>query len=392
MSDATNANQLLLEDAAEFVPAPDYRWTREISSLLLPNTDVQHLAGRVEEVLGRAHVLLPDQRELVTRCVSALLVGHLILQGPPGTGKTSLARALAEAFDADLHTTTATSEWSPFHVVGGLRPNAKGGLEPTLGVVSDAVLSCAETVRRSVGEHTVDTGHQYTATWLLLDEFNRADIDKAIGPLYTLLSSTDSRHVETTPIKLWFADNLNCRNLWVPARFRIVGTMNDLDTNYVATMSQGLKRRFQFVTVGVPKTGATASAPVSNEVVQALGGAQSWLSRTYPDHAAVPDELLGENLRSLQRLLDGLRRPDVDAIVGWPVGTAQVVDVLKSLLLSSSPGDRRSLDLAVSDRLVGQMNTINKAQFGGFTALMEREALTTAVGELRHLYRPYTTT
>jgi len=391
MPDETNAAQMLLADAAEFVPPPDYAWTESIATSALLNPDVASLVQRVENDLDGRHILLPDQKRLVERCVSALLVGHLILQGPPGTGKTSLAKALAQAFDAGLETTTATSEWSPFHVVGGLRPNATGGLEPVLGAVSRAVLACAETVRASQDDSSSHATPGPTSTWLLIDEFNRADIDKAIGSLYTLLSSADPTHVATTPIELWFAEEPQCQHLWVPARFRIIGTMNDLDTNYVSPMSQGLRRRFQFVTVGVPQEGATAEHPVSGEVLYALQGAQSWLSATYPNRSVPPADALQDSLERLQRVLDGLRRPG-GAITGWPVGTAQAVDVLRNLLLSGSPGDSAALDIAVADRLVGQMNTVNKAQFEGFATLFEREGLSTAARELRHLYRPYTTT
>lgn len=391
MTEDTSAAQLLLADAAEYVPPPDYTWTRDIASRTLPDTDIASLVQRVEAILDGQQILLPAQTRLIQRCVSALLVGHLILQGPPGSGKTSLARALAQAFEVDLMTTTATSEWSPFHVVGGLRPNASGGLEPALGVVPRAVLACAKTVRDSLNEGENESTPGKTATWLLIDEFNRADIDKAIGSLYTMLSSTDPAHVQATPIELWFASDPLCQHLWVPARFRIIGTMNDLDTNYVSPMSQGLRRRFQFVTVGVPPVGATAENPISDELDYAFNGAQSWLTTTYPDHDPVPKSAVQDVLASLQRVLDGLRYPGPAGVPGWPVGTAQAVDVLKVLLLSDVPGDRESLDLAIADRLVGQMNTVNKAQYDGFTMLFEQERLATTARELGHLYRPYTT-
>ncbi len=391
MPDNTSAAQLLA-DAAEFVPPPDYRWTRSVSTKSLPDTNVTSLAQRVKGLLGGQHILLPDHDTLVQRCISALLVGHLILQGPPGTGKTTLARALAGAFEADLETTTATSEWSPFQVVGGLRPNADGGLEPMLGAVPRAALKCAESVRDQPETNETGSTAGPVATWLLIDEFNRADIDKAIGSLYTLLSSADPEHVASTPVDLWFENDQNCGRLWVPARFRIIGTMNDLDTNYVSPMSQGLRRRFQFVTVGVPITGATSEQPVSDEVSHAFSGAQAWLSGTYPDRSPVAEDDVNDTLSSLQRVLDGLRRPAATGVQGWPVGTAQAVDVLKVLLLSVSPSERKSLDLAVADRMVAQMNTVNKNQFLAFTTLLESEGLETSAHELRHLYRPYSTT
>lgn len=172
----------------------------------------------------------------------------------------------------------------------------------------------------------------------------------------------------------------------MPARFRIIGTMNDLDTSYVSAMSQGLRRRFQFITVGIPANGATETDPVSVELRQALAVANNSLSQSY-SRPAVPETDLQAALVKLQLVIDGLRRP-ADAI-GWPVGTAQVVDVIKALILVSPDGDLPALDEAVAHRLVGQLNTISKAQHDAFGALLRGEGLDLAARELDHVYQPY---
>lgn len=82
--------------------------------------------------------------------------------------------------------------------------------------------------------------------WLILDEFSRAEIDKAIGGLYTALGGGDQQ------IRLWFEDVPQRQIVWLPKRFRLIGTMNSVDTAYVFSFSQGLTRRFQFIYVGVP--------------------------------------------------------------------------------------------------------------------------------------------
>lgn len=379
-----NAHQLIMRAAGG---EATYGWTREFTQTALPSTDIDALHHRVTEWLDANHIAYPDQDALVRRCITSLLVGHLILQGPPGTGKTTLARALADAFAVHLFPSTATSEWSPFHVVGGLRPNKDGGLAPTMGIVPRAVLDCAERVR-SEGEPVGPGDPALHATWLLIDEFNRADVDKAIGSLYTLLSSCEPSHLAGTPIDLWFEDEAPNRSLWVPARFRILGTMNDLDTSYVSAMSQGLRRRFQFITVGVPDEGGTAEAPVAGELVTALEGARASLAEAY--NMTISDSAdLDAGLARLQRLVDGFRRPT--GVEGWPLGTAQVVDVLKSYMLTG-PAHDYALDEAVAQRLVGQMTMLTQAQYNAFDTLLQNEALSLAGRELRHVYRPYTVT
>lgn len=379
-----STHELLLQVVGD--DSRDLRWTEDLADRAIPEHDVAAITDRALALLDDEHLTFPDQEALVRRCVSALLVGHLVLQGPPGSGKTSLARVLTDAFRMEPKVCTATSEWSPFHVMGGLRPNADGGLEAVLGEVPSAALACAQTVRdleSAAGQAPADS---MVGTWLLIDEFNRADIDKAIGSLYTLLSSTEPAHLQRTPLDLWFETDEARKRLWVPARFRIIGTMNDLDTSYVSAMSQGLRRRFQFITVGIPASGGTDAEPISVELRQALAVANDSMLQSY-QRSAVVEADIQEALVKLQRVIDGLRRPaDVN---GWPVGTAQVVDVIKALILVSPDGELLALDEAVAHRLVGQLSTISKSQHDVFGALLRGEGLDLSARELDHVYQPY---
>jgi DNA polymerase III delta prime subunit len=376
------------------------KWTREVCEYALEDANVESITARVIGELHDRHIELPDEDQLIRRCVTALLVGHLVLQGPPGTGKTTLARALARGFNCELLESTATSDWSPFHVIGGLRPNPAGGLSPAYGKVSEAVLGCANLVRDAANAEaddeveTTDDGPQ--AMWLFVDEFNRADIDKAIGSLYTLLSSTDPDHLAASPIDLWFETRPESRRLWVPARFRIIAAMNDLDTSFVNRMSMGLTRRFQFVTVGVPTVQGTSDQPVSREIENAFRAAHDWLNRTYGAVLTVKDvdearTEMSTQLETLQKVVDSLRRPAGGP--GWPLGTAQVVDVLRVLLMHrvSDPAgsSAKALDAAVADRLVPQMGSIDDEQFEAFRSALRSSGLPTSAAALEHLLDPH---
>jgi MoxR-like ATPase len=398
-----------LSDATNTVET-DLTWTSEVCEYTLLESDSKTITEIVLADLAARHIVLPDAEQLVRRCVTALLVGHLVLQGPPGTGKTTLARALTRAFNAKPFECTATSDWSPFHVVGGLRPNATGGLSAAHGKVTEAVLACAQIVRDSanqsaegieqsgvaaVGAHALPTSPQ--AAWLFIDEFNRADIDKAIGSLYTVLSSCDPTDLKDAPIDLWFEAAPTARQLWVPARFRIVAAMNDLDTSFVNRMSQGLTRRFQFVTVGVPKMGGSRDVPVTDELRNAFAGAYAWLYRTYGSSFLI-DETIENAARThqpallqLQALVDNLRRPQSGG--GWPVGTAQVVDILRIVLLyvaaNSDMTPLDALDLAVADRLIPQMGSIDELQYGQYQQVLRRANLLLSADSLDHLFDPH---
>jgi len=390
MTHPTTEARLL--EAAGYVPPPSYAWTRSVCERPLRSADVDAIAMKVTVGLSQQGVVLPDADVLVRRCVVALLCGHLVLQGPPGTGKTTLARLLADAFDAHLDAATATADWSTYDVIGGLRPGADGALVPSLGCVSQAALNCAGTVRE---DDAGQGGAENQATWLLLDELNRADIDKAIGPLYTVLSAVTPQHLLDAPLEFWFGAG-DAARLWVPTRFRIVGTMNDVDTSFVNALSQGLARRFQFLYVGVPGPTETAA-----EVEQALRQARAWLHAQYGASlpVATADNLVtsfDELRQRLVSLVEGLRRPL--EVPGWPLGTAQLVDVWRTVLLQAPQGAATGtdpsglLDAAVADRIVPQMGTLEKEQLDAFQELFDAmtPSMPASSAAIRHLVNPHT--
>ena len=179
----------------------------------------------------------------------------VLLVGPPGTGKGTLVRWLTDqvvaspasfgftvGLDPNPMWRTPDESWSSFELIGGLAPDTIGALR-----WSDGVLPTALRENR----------------WLVLDETNRADMDKIMGPLLTWLSEQKVEIGRTTahggdPIEIDWAGTPECQSspAGTPTSFlagkewRLIGTYNPQDAQRVFRFGQALARRF--VTVPIP--------------------------------------------------------------------------------------------------------------------------------------------
>lgn len=186
---------------------------------------------------------------------------HIILTGPPGSGKTEVAKAISKHYvGTDFELATATDDWSTFDTIGGYRPQHDQTLEFHPGIFLQRLLEPGDPPEAK-------------NEWLIVDELNRADIDKAFGSLFSALTENtvtlpfeneagpvtlvgDPTEMDETP--------LTSHHYYVPKSWRLIGTMNTRDKSSLYRMSYAFMRRFAFVSVPVPDVDGISSSLIAS--------------------------------------------------------------------------------------------------------------------------------
>ena len=186
-----------------------YIATKHISAkaISIPGNVLDKLKSKIKE-----KGLYFGNDDVLSEIVTGLVKGNIILQGPPGTGKTTLAKIICEVFNVDYDEATAISDWTTYDTIGGLQPDFDGKNEILTGkngCIVESILHCCNTVVKN--EHY---SGEKQASWLILDELNRCEIDKVFGELFTVFGS-DSLSAQRS-IRLWYEKDENKKRIYIP--------------------------------------------------------------------------------------------------------------------------------------------------------------------------------
>ncbi len=361
------------------------------------------LAERITEL--RRELLI--DKDVIERIYHTLVMGrHVILSGPPGTGKTDLATRLPAVLwqttepagvsavpfttshtriEQQLTTKTsyavrietATDEWTPRHVIGGIAPALDGDTiryEIVPGCLTATLLanweldeddpaSWAAAQRRPY--LAAGTAQPYRGLWLVIDEFNRAPIDLALGEALTAIGGGAA--ALTVPTQG------GPQRLALPKDFRIIGTLNSFDRHFLNQISEALKRRFAFIEL-LPPTRSARAAEQGTVVRAALKArpAISWgqpLSDILEIQAGTdpPWTCVWQGSSAVEALFDeGWRFFEVLRVFRQ-FGTAQAISwaslflgagLLQSLAWDDEAGWRHCLSTALADTLADQLQIL----------------------------------
>lgn len=312
----------------------------------------------------KEEILVND--DTLDQITSTLLSGkNILLVGPVGSGKTHLATILPEIIWKEYggyysQVYTATADWTTQDVIGGIYPK----LDANDQVIYDIQKGCvAETVaqnwlnetskskKRILFEGTRNNEiKRYRGVWLVIDEFNRANIDRAFGQLFTALEYKNLQ-IPTTDKETPY------ENLLIPEDYRIIGTLNTSDKHFLHTLSDALKRRFAIIDLPVP-TYEQKKSELYYVVKKALKDLENLTTAIQVDDSK--KEIILNSDPDAIKILETLYLLMIYIREIKPLGTALLISMFRFIITNHTITNnwQKSLDFALTSTILPQLENL----------------------------------
>ena len=333
-------------------------WPTDIELPTLSNDSLRDARVKISE-----EILIDD--DTLNQIFSTLLSGtNVLLVGPVGSGKTNLATILPEiawqefsGYFSEVY--TAIADWTVQDVIGGIYPK----LDENNQIIYSIQRGCvSETIYENLArqynssmqatiEKTVDgKTKKYRGVWLVIDEFNRANIDRAFGQLFTALEYGSLKIPTTDP-------NQPFDELHIPKDYRIIGTLNTADKHFLHTLSDALKRRFAIIELPIPMYN-NKNLELYHVVKKSLLKLEKKSTALTIDHSTKrvqqgSDPQAEEILNVLYHLMLYIR-------VIKPLGTALLITMFRFMITyhDITQDWQKGLDLALTSTILPQLESL----------------------------------
>jgi len=315
--------------------APDYELPDGVNYKV--DRPVSLNPSKVIDLLEEKKQLFFPWHVLESACASLNAGKNVIFTGPPGCGKSKLALFLAkQAVGQSPLVSTASPAWTTGDLIGRYMPSPDGkGLVFEEGFFLKAV----------------DEGR-----WLIVDEFNRADIDSCFGELFSVLAGdavelpfqyrkTDqqegedelskelSNYISILPEDAETVQDTGGKEYRVPERFRLIGTMNDADRSGLNNLSFALMRRFAFIPVEAPNNKIIESEIIDDEIINTTNQLKlnyfSWQVRKSHDHQDRGKSSLDDIEPEVKALFASTESSFGNLVSSRTVGVSAVRDIIR---------------------------------------------------------------
>ena len=319
---------------------------------------------------------------VIDRIIISLYTGrNVLLTGQVGTGKTDLAQKISKVLNYYPEVHTATSDWSTQDVIGGIFPKIeKGavGFRMQDGCVISTISknwkdrTGSGGVRKLYSKFDRKTGktHHYCGVWLVIDEFNRANIDRAFGQLFTAFEYKEQLKM---PIEsLDDADNGDFQTFIIPEDYRIIGTLNTHDRHFLFNLSDALKRRFDFIEIGIPpRDPENREISMVRKKVAADSELSNWMKEL--------DSSNEQTDKKLYEIVLFIRKSK-------PIGTALLISMLRDMLVYHKMGQSwdGGLDSALAKTIIPQIEDLPASTLGSIKRFVNGDMASFFVKFSRH--------